>query len=195
MIVLILPDIAEEDSLLAKARGGDQRAIMQIYEHYFNPIYQFVRMRTDDPSLAEDIAGEVFLKLVGALKSRTAPRQSLRGWLFSVARHELARHYGRSKRYAITTLDDWEPIPSDDPDLEAYYLRQISAERARKALRMLAPDQQEVLILRFGQGLNLEETSDVMGKSISAIKSLQTRAIQTLRGILGGAAESDEAHG
>lgn len=195
MITLILPDIAEEDLLLAKARSGDQGAIMQIYERYFTPLYQFVRLRTDDSALAEDIAGEVFLKLVSALSGKTAPRDSLRGWLFSVARHELARHYGRNKRYAVTTLEDWEPIPSDDPDLEAYYMRQISVERARKALRMLAPDQQEVLILRFGQALNLEETADVMGKSVSAIKSLQSRAVNTLRGILGKAAESDDSHG
>ncbi|MDX2162246.1 MAG: sigma-70 family RNA polymerase sigma factor [bacterium] len=183
---MIFPDIAAEDSLLARARQGDGRAVMEIYERYFQPIYQFVRLRTDDAALAEDIAADVFLKLVTAFKSgRGAPTYSLRGWLFQVARGELSRQYGRSKRYSETTLDDWEPVESNDPDLEADYIRRIGAEKARKALRMLNAEQQEVLILRFGQGLNLEETADVMGKSVSAVKSLQSRAVNTLRGILG----------
>jgi RNA polymerase sigma-70 factor (ECF subfamily) len=49
---------------------------------------------------------------------------------------------------------------------------------------MLNPDQQEVLVLRFGQALSLEETADVMSKSVAAIKSLQLRAVNALRQIL-----------
>jgi DNA-directed RNA polymerase specialized sigma24 family protein len=41
-----------------------------------------------------------------------------------------------------------------------------------------------VLILRFGQRLSLQETADIMGKNVSAIKSLQFRAVDTLRSIL-----------
>lgn len=194
MIVLILPDIAAEDALLARARQGDQQAIMEIYERYFQPIYQFARLRTDDPTLAEDVAAEVFLKLVRGLRSRGGPERSLRGWLFQVARNELNRHYGRRLRYAETTLEDWEPALSTDPDLEAQYIRAVDTQRARRALRMLSADQQEVLILRFGQALSLEETADVMGKSVSAVKSLQSRAVNTLRGLLSAASGSEAGY-
>lgn len=64
-------------------------------------------------------------------------------------------------------------------------MRTLDIERARQALRMLAAEQQEVLILRFGQLLSLQETADVMNKTISAVKSLQFRAVDTLRRILG----------
>ncbi len=60
----------------------------------------------------------------------------------------------------------------------------LTLERVRHALRMLAADHQEVLILRFGQRLSLQETADIMGKSVSAVKSLQFRAVDTLRTIL-----------
>ncbi|MFN8528512.1 MAG: RNA polymerase sigma factor [Anaerolineae bacterium] len=194
MIVLVLPDIAAEDELLRRAHQGDQQAVMEMYERYFQPIYQYIRLRTDDAALAEDLAANVFLKLVttfkrGAASNRIPPIRSLRGWLFQVARSELHQHYGRNPRYATSTLEEWEPIAAADFDLESDYLRRTTAERARRALRMLAPDQQEVLILRFGQALNLEDTAQVMGKSISAIKSLQSRAVNTLRAILGDAGE------
>ncbi|MCB9437643.1 MAG: sigma-70 family RNA polymerase sigma factor [Anaerolineales bacterium] len=192
MIVLVLPDIPVEDELLAKARRGDQEAIMHIYDSYFQPIYQFVRLRVGDSSLAEDIASEVFLKFVDSLGKPSAPRKTLRGWLFRVARHEIHHHYKKSAKLPTTTLDEWLPDSGDESDPEVQFIQTLNVERARHALRMLAPDQQEVLVLRFGQQLDLQETADVMGKTISAIKSLQFRAVNTLREILG---EMRPSHG
>lgn len=184
MIVLVLPDIPAEDQLLTRAKRGDQSAIMEIYESYFPPIYQFLRLRVQDADLAEDLASDVFVKFVDSLGTRAAPRKSLRGWLFRVARNELSRHYGKMRQYPTETLEEWVPAnPETDPEVQ--FMQNMDVERSRQALRMLAVDQQEVLILRFGQALSLQETADVMGKSVSAIKSLQFRAVSTLRDILG----------
>ena len=51
----------------------------------------------------------------------------------------------------------------------------------REAIRQLTPEQQHVLALRFSQELSLEETAAVMGKTITAVKVLQFRAVQALR--------------
>jgi RNA polymerase sigma-70 factor (ECF subfamily) len=75
------------------------------------------------------------------------------------------------------------PSPSDQYP-ETMLGENIPLERVRHALRMLNPDHQEVLVLRFGQRLSMKETADLMGKSVSAIKSLQFRALDTLRLIL-----------
>jgi RNA polymerase sigma-70 factor, ECF subfamily len=184
MIVLVLPDIPQEDQLLAQARQGDQDAIMRIYDDYFPAIFSFIRLRVDDPHVAEDLASEVFLRLVAAIQNRTAPRHSLRGWLFRVARNLLYDHYGQVKRFPTTTLDDWLP---DDANLESQISQSMDRDHARRAIRMLADDQQEVLLLRFGQGLSLQETADIMGRNVGAVKSLQFRAVSTLRQVLGQA--------
>lgn len=184
MFVLVLPDIPDEDRLLAQARRGSRDAILRIYELYFPPIYQFIRMRVDDIQQAEDIASEVFLQLVKVLPGQQAPRHSLRGWLFKVARSQLARHYRRQQRIRTAVLDEWIPdVPENEPEVQ--FIRSLDREQARRAIRMLADDQQEVILLRFGQGLSLRETADVMGRSVSAVKSLQFRAVDTLRQILG----------
>lgn len=184
MILIVLPDIPTEDRLLSDARRGDADAIMQIYEQYFPPVYQFIRLRVEDTALAEDLCSDVFLKLVDALRGGSAPRHSLRGWIFRVARNELHTHFGRIRRFPVTSLEEWTPVPPDD-DLEVQIIRSFDLERARRALRMLNAEQQEVLILRFGQKLDLQATADIMGKSVSAIKSLQFRAVNTLRQLLG----------
>lgn len=184
MIVIVLPDFSTEDALLERAQAGDQEAVMGIYEIYFSPIYQYIRLRTGDADLAEDLASDVFVKLVRALKRGSAPRTSLRGWLFRVARNEIADHFGRKKQFPMTSLEEWVPAPNEE-DPEVQFIQALDLQRAREAIRMLVAEQQEVLILRFGQMLSIQETADIMGKSVTAVKSLQFRAVNTLRSILG----------
>lgn len=191
LLLLALPDLPDEDRLLARARRGDRRAIGEIYERYFDAIYQFIRWRVDDPAVAEDLTSEVFIKLLSALQSSAAPADSLRGWLFRVARNSLYDHYQRP--VPTTSLDEALPLAAD-ANTEAQFIRATEVERVQHALRTLAVDQQEVLILRFGQMLNLEATADSMGKSVSAIKSLQFRAINSLRRAL-HIAEGEAVHG
>ncbi|MBL8155357.1 MAG: sigma-70 family RNA polymerase sigma factor [Anaerolineae bacterium] len=184
MILIVLPDIAAEDRLLSRARTGDDEALMLIYENYFPPVYNFIRLRVEDRSLAEDLASEVFIKLLQSLRQSQAPRQSLRGWIFKVARNLVYDHYRKERQVTTEALEEWIPN-ADDEGLEVDFIRSVNLERARRALARLAPDQQEVMILRFSQNFNRQETADIMGKSINAIKSLQFRAVQTLRQFLG----------
>lgn len=186
MIVLVLPDIPTEDALLARARNGEQAAVMEIYEAYFEPIYHYLRLRVDNPMQAEDLASDVFVKFITAINKRSAPQHSLRGWLFQVARNALYDHYGAEKKLPMTTIDDWVHAPTHDEeaDPELQFMRQFDAERSRRAMAQLPPEQQEVLVLRFGQLLSLQETADIMAKSVSAIKSLQFRAVESLRRLL-----------
>jgi RNA polymerase sigma-70 factor (ECF subfamily) len=183
MIVLVLPDVQTDDDTLARARSGDEEAIVAIYRSYFNPVYQFCRLRVGDANTAQDLTSEVFVRLIGALRRETAPRTSLRGWIFRVARNLIYDHYGRDEGLPMETIDQWVSTdPDTDPEVEA--LRNIRGERARRALRMLAPAQQEVLLLRFDQQLSLQETADIMDRQVNAIKALQFRAVNTLRQIL-----------
>ncbi|MBZ0291869.1 MAG: sigma-70 family RNA polymerase sigma factor, partial [Anaerolineae bacterium] len=176
MFLIVLPDIAAEDRLLAQARQGNQDAVMRIYDSYFPPIYNFIRLRVDDRAAAEDLASEVFVELVTALQNRKGPRHSLRGWLFQVARNLLHDHYKTSVSTAV--LEEWVLASAED-EPEGQALRALDVDRTRQAMRMLAEDQQQVLVLRFWQGLSLEETADIMGRRVGAVKSLQFRAVNT----------------
>jgi RNA polymerase sigma-70 factor, ECF subfamily len=184
MIVLVLPDITTDEETLARARAGDQEAIVAIYHRYFDPVYQFCRLRVGDRQSVQDLTSEVFVRFIRALKHDKAPHTSLRGWIFKVARHLIYDHYGqRDADLPDSTLDQWVATDaSTDPETEA--LRRIQAARARRAIAMLAPAQQEVLLLRFDQQLSLQETADIMDRQVNAVKALQFRAVNTLRQIL-----------
>lgn len=179
MLNLVLPDPGDDDQLLNAARSGSPAALTEIYDAYFQPIYGFMRLRVDDPALAEDLASDVFVKLVEAMRHRAGPRTHLRGWLFGVARNLVNDHYRGQKRWSEQALH--EGLPGFGGDLEAHAIHAASAGQVRAALSQLTPDHQEVLILRFAQSLSLQETADIMGKQSNAIKQLQFRAIQALR--------------
>lgn len=183
MFLIVLPEPSIEDSLLFRLGRGDKDAVIAVYEQFFAPLYHYVRLKTGDATAAEDLVSEVFVKLIRSLGTGSAPRSHLRGWLFRVARNEIAGHYGKLEHMNIVNLEEWMPAPAEsNPDVQIGDLMDL--QRMRHAMRMLNAEQQEVLILRFGQRLSLKETADIMDKSISAIKSLQFRAVDTLRQIL-----------
>lgn len=183
MILLVLPDYEEDDRRLARARKGDKVAITQIYESYFDPVYQFIRLRVSDTQTADDLTSQVFLKFITALQSDNAPRKSLRGWLFRVARNVIYDFYGKPEELPVDTIDQWL-AGSEQNNPEFDLLQTLDVDRARRAIQMLAPAQQEVLLLRFDQQLSLKETADIMDKNPNSIKALQFRAVATLRQIL-----------
>lgn len=183
MIVLVLPDIATDENLLEQAQQGNKEAVAEIYRHYVEPVYQFVRLRVGDAQIAEDLTGDIFVKFIKALKNDNAPHSSLRGWIFQVARYTIYDHYGDEQPLPTETLDQW--LTTDEhTNPEVQTIRNLEVERTRQIIRMLAPAQQEVLLLRFDQQLTLKETADVMNKTVNAIKALQFRAVNTLRQIL-----------
>lgn len=183
MILIVLPDIPEEDRLTRRARAGHQDALRDIYGYYFPPIFQYIRMRVDDVQQAEDLASEVFLKMLKAFRNKNAPHTSLRGWLFKVARNVMVDHYGKAQDFTTTTLEEWIPS-TEDANPEVQFMRRMGREQSRRAVQQLPVEQQEVIILRFGHLLSIKETADIVDKSPSAVKSLQFRAVNNLRKIL-----------
>ncbi|MEO1643716.1 MAG: helix-turn-helix domain-containing protein, partial [Chloroflexota bacterium] len=64
MIVLVLPDPQTDEVLLKRARTGDKSAMTMIYQRYVDAIYQFCRLRLQDPQQAEDITSHVFTTMI-----------------------------------------------------------------------------------------------------------------------------------
>ena len=159
-------------------RKLDPQAIGAVYDSYYSDVYRFVRYRLDDEAVAEDIASEVFVRLLEAVESGQAPRTSLKAWLLGTASHIVTDHFRQAYRRPTAelpeTLLDGQPDPALDVE---------DRERSRHlktALSKLTEEQQNVLTLRFGQGYSLEETAVLLKKNVNAVKQLQFRALAAL---------------
>ena len=166
----------DEHSLLARIQRYDQQALAEVYDRYFDQIYRYLNYQLNEPDVAADLTGEVFLALVNTLKAGKPPRVSLSGWLYSVARN-LAADYIKEKNRTVPLVDD---LVADDASLtEQAHLAQMTPI-LRQALLQLTAEQRDVIALRFGQGLSLAETAHRLEKSIGSVKALQHRALASL---------------
>ena len=169
-----------DDSLLERIRKHDQHALAAVHDRYFDQISHYIYYRVSDSDVAADLAGEVFLALINALKKGKPPKTSLSGWLYAVARNLAADHLKKQ----VKTVPLLEDLVADTPSLsDQVHLAQL-APTLRLAMRQLTEEQQQVIALRFGQGLNLAETAEIMNKSVGAIKALQHRALASLARII-----------
>ncbi len=180
------------EQLLERARQLDSQALAEVYDRYAEPIYRYLYRYLGDAAQAEDLTGEVFLRLLQALGTRRAPRERIDAWLYRVA-HNLAMDWFRQRRkHGNLSLDERpdEPegeVPGRSGGEELPWqavVKNQEEEQLRAALQRLTPEQQQVLLLRFGEGLKPAEVGALMGKSEGAIKVLQYRAVQRLKKLL-----------
>jgi len=179
----------DSDSILGLARQLDPAALGRIHDRYYVEIFRYVAYRVREPQAREDIASEVFVRLLGSLQRGRGPRDNLRGWLLGTASHLVNDHYRAGFSRATTELDDAHPDQSESPAAAAE--RSHEELRVRRAMQGLTQDQQHVLTLRFSEERSLEETAQIMNRSIAAVKVLQFRALAALRRTLG---EEDARH-
>ncbi|MCP4141697.1 MAG: sigma-70 family RNA polymerase sigma factor [Chloroflexi bacterium] len=170
---------SESQDELNSLRKLDPQAISAIYDRYFQDIYRFILYRLNDESLAEDISGDVFLRLLEAVKKKRGPKKNIKAWLLSTASHIITDHLRRRYRRPTESLPENLEDQSDSPS--TLFDRSHQNNLTREAFQHLTSEQQNVLNLRFGQGYSLEETATVMKKKTNAIKALQFRALAALR--------------
>lgn len=169
----------DEQALLSAAQALDENAFALIFDTYYKPIFGYILHHTRHIETAEDLAARVFQRLLEQCAEGNAPERALKAWLFRVA-HNLIIDEARRQRYREHASLD-EPLPLYSKDLEETITNNLLTAELHKALGQLPLPQRDVLILRFLMALSLEETAQILGKSVGAVKTLQHRALETLR--------------
>jgi len=167
---------------MERARAYDTDALGELYDQYAPLIYAYLYRRVHDAQLAEDLTGEVFVRVLQAIQSEQFWHTSFRGWLYRIAHNLLVDHYRKQPPVPMLALDEQLVAAQGDPD--SALAEKLSHQRLLAAISHLTPDQQHVLVLRFGEQLAAREVAEVMGKSVGAVEVLQHRALTALRRII-----------
>jgi RNA polymerase sigma-70 factor (ECF subfamily) len=181
--------MSAEFSEIERLKTLEPQAITMIHDRYYPEVYRFARFRVNDEKIAEDIAGEVFMRLLEAVHKGGGPETNLRGWLIRTTANIVNDHYRKAYNRPV---EESEEVLEHRTDL---FLAQSDpvmmsdqAEMNRKlhkAIGQLTDIQKMVITLRFGSRYSLEETATILGKDPNTIKALQYRALMALRKILG----------
>jgi RNA polymerase sigma-70 factor (ECF subfamily) len=167
----------------------DPHIITAIHNRYYPDIYRFARFRVNDEAIAEDIAAEVFMRLLEAVHHGRGPSVNLRGWLLRTTANIVNDHFRNIYSRPLQNLEDIPENSSDKSlvqDDPALLTDQAEERRAiQLAMEKLTKAQKLVITFRFGNKLSIEETAVLMGKNANAIKAIQFRALITLRRYIG----------
>lgn len=171
---------SSDAELVAHAQRGEVNAIGRLYDRHRESIFRYLWIRLDDRQLAEDLTGDVFMRMLDALPRYRMQGLPFRAWLYRIAHNLLIDYFRKMNRQATVPLDVVEEQGmEDDPDRTIEQI--LLSERLQMALMRLEPTQCEVVALRFLAGLSLHETALTLGKTEAAIKALQHRGLSGLR--------------
>lgn len=174
----------DESRLIQRAKQGDPAAFAELYDRHQPAVFRYIFYQVRDAALAEDLTGEVFVRLVEKVDGFTYRGRPLLAWLYTIARNLVTDHHRRATRTPDVSLG--EGLVADTTGPEAAAEQSLDAERVNAAIACLTEGQRQVILLKFIEGFDNETAAQTLDKSVGAVKSLQHRALVELRRILQG---------
>jgi RNA polymerase sigma-70 factor (ECF subfamily) len=167
---------------LGDASGAE--AIGELYDRYNEQVFRYVWARVYDRNSAEDLTGEVFVRMVANLPKYRPTSTPFLAWLYRIAHNLVIDHYRKEENKRELHLDQVDQLlldtnnPADMTEDKMFY------NRIKIALLEINPTWQEVIVLRFLMGMSLQEVAVTLGKSVGAVKVAQHRGLKELRNVL-----------
>lgn len=169
------------DAELVERAPSDQAAFGELYERYVKRIYNYIYFRTGSTQDAEDLTARVFFRAMGHIESYTDRGVPFQAWLYRIA-HNLTANWHRDQgRRKVVSLEDYiaGELVGDAPDRAVEDQEEL--ERLRAVVRRLPEERQQLLTLKFVEGLSNAEIGDIMERTEGAVKSLYHRTLLALR--------------
>ncbi|OGO50173.1 MAG: hypothetical protein A2Z30_05200 [Chloroflexi bacterium RBG_16_64_43] len=171
-----------EAHILARCSAFDLEALSEVYDRFSPALYRYAWRLTGNDELAEECVAETFGRYLAALRAGAGPTQNLRAYLYRVAHNWVTDQWRKARHES----GDEELEHKADPLMTSQIAeRAIERKRVRRALRSLTPDQRQVIMLKFYEGLDNREVAQAIGKPEGSVKSLQHRALAALGKSLG----------
>ena len=164
-------------------RSRDAHAFGELYDLFVERVYRYLYFRTGSHPEAEDLTEHVFLKAwEGVQRYRWQGRPFL-AWLYRLARNAHIDHV-RSLKPTTSLNNDARPLELPSASAALEMSRPLDADLLSRALKELTHEQQQVIVMKFLEGLDNEQIAHNMDKREGAIRALQMRALMSLRRVL-----------
>lgn len=171
--------MSDERKLLRRVRSLDEAALGAVFDTYYPRLYRYIYQHLRHQDTAEDLAAEVFARMLEQLANGGGPRRHLQAWLYRVAHNLVIDASRRREIRDHQSLEDW--TAACDQDVEVDVHQAWAWRQACTALVALTPQQRAVIILKYLEGLTNKEVARVLDTSEGAVKSLQHRGLAAMR--------------
>ncbi|MFG1892131.1 sigma-70 family RNA polymerase sigma factor [Micromonospora sp. NPDC049051] len=175
----------EVSALVARAQAGDVEAFGLVYDRYFDQVFRFIYRRVMDRQVAEDLTSETWLRALRNLSAFRRPGGDFGAWVTTIARNLTVNHMQSHQRRERPVAEVRDTVSAGEvAGPEALAVQQLTREALAEGIAQLSPVQRQCITLRYLRELSIEETAQVLGKTPSAVKAVQHKALRALRGLL-----------
>lgn len=167
------------DDVVAAAVGGSVPAFEKLYGVLAPAVASYLRWH--GVADVEGVTNEVFAQAHRKMSTFEGDEARFRSWLFTIAHHRMIDERRKAARRPPVDDDADLEIRAGVGDAERDALAVLGDEQVMKLLRVLSPDQRDVVLLRVIADMSLDDTATALGKRRGAVKALQHRALASLR--------------
>jgi len=168
----------------------DHEKFDYFYDKYYDRIFRYIFHRTRDRDLAEELTSETFFRALRALWKFRWQGITFAAWLYRIAINVVNRHYQWAARRRERPLNppdrEFEAGLMRDPADDPYELLENAEEQERllECLGRLDLDSQNILALRYFEGLKVREIAVITDTPEGTVKARISRSLCKLRSIL-----------
>ncbi len=172
----------DEAQLLREVASGSQEGFTRLVERHSGKLIAYLKCKTGDGHLAEDLAQEAFLRAYRAVRERGFEgRSGFKTWLYVIADNCARDYWRRVKRPATEARDCLEMQAGPGKGAE----QNEEEQRLRDAILKLPEPHREVVALKFFGGLTFMEIAEVTAEPVPTLKSRLKYALARLHASLG----------
>ncbi len=173
------------DAEIIAASLDDPDAFGEIFDRYFQPLRAFVVSRvgmSDGP----DLAAQVFVSAFEGRHKFKSEYESAKPWLYGIAANLVRRHFRKVKRgqrafQRLAGRDQAELVSDPMPQVDNRYEAEEQAERLRRALAQLRPQERDIILLAAWEGLSYAEIAESLGIPVGTVRSRLARSRERLK--------------
>lgn len=171
-------EIQHEYAILERARRNP-KAFGELYEKYFDRIFNFIYRQTDDEELTDDLCSQTFLsvlKNIGRYEFRGVPFSA---WLYKIASNEVNKHYRKKKNDKVFSIEEVRVRELFEQANDGW--DEEIMEQLLRYFKELPTDMLQVLELRFFEDKDFKEIAFILDITESGAKMRTYRALDRLR--------------
>jgi RNA polymerase sigma-70 factor (ECF subfamily) len=171
---------AEFGATLAAAQRGDEAAFARLFRDVHPTLLRYLHLIA--PEAAEDVAGEMWLRVVTGIDGFRGGEQEFRAWLFTIARHRAvdASRARERRRRALPLAEGGITERMTAPDTAEVAAEHAATRAALTLIAALPRDQAEIIVLRVVAGLDTDAVAKIVGKKPGTVRVASHRALRKL---------------
>jgi RNA polymerase sigma-70 factor (ECF subfamily) len=169
-----------DELLVIRCQAGDREFFELLVRRWQHRLWRYARRLTGSEDAAWDVVQETWMVILRQIRRLSDPAW-FAAWVYRIVRNKCADHCRSASRQRGLVDAVAESQTADDEPL-----RDDSCDAVAAAVRRLPRDCQELLMLRYGEDLNILELAAVLGIPAGTVKSRLYHAREQLRRILKG---------